>query len=62
MDRVHADRGCGGRHMCRMHSHVHIDPRVQERRDGRQPNVLVRVDCRYVANVRQRGSVRRAEH
>lgn len=62
MDRVHTDRVRGGRYMRRVHSRVHTDPRVQEGRDGGQPDVLVRAGRRHAAHVRQRRAVRRRAH
>lgn len=62
VDGVHAHGVRGRGHMRDVHSRVHTDPRVQEGRDGGQPDVLVRADRRHVAHVRQRGAVRRGTH
>jgi len=60
VDSVHADRVRGWRHMRCVHSGVRAGARVQEGRDGGQPDVLVRAGGRHAAHVRQRRAVRGA--
>lgn len=62
MGRVYVDRVRGRRDMRGVHCRVHTAPRVQEGRDGRQPDVLVRADRRHAAHVRKRGAVRGSRH
>lgn len=62
VDSVHTDGVRGRRHMRFVHRFLHIDPGVQERRDGGQPDFLVRPDRRHAADVRQRRAVRRGRH